>query len=53
LVLQVRTPAGFLFAGVFCVLICATAVVYFVYAPWNYFPLGILFLGRESAMNGR
>jgi hypothetical protein len=30
------------------VLIYATAVIYFMYAPWNYVLLGILLLKRKS-----
>jgi hypothetical protein len=35
------------------VLIYATAVVYFFFAPWNYFLLGLLLLRLQSTKNGR
>jgi hypothetical protein len=34
-------------------LLYATAVLYFFYAPWNYFLLGILLLKRQSTKNRR
>jgi hypothetical protein len=33
-------------------LIYATAVVYFFYAPWNYLPLGALLLRRRTDRQG-
>jgi hypothetical protein len=35
----------------FLVLIYATAVVYFFYAPWNYFLLGVLLLRARPDAN--
>jgi hypothetical protein len=35
------------------VLIYATAVVYFFFAPWNYFLLGLLLLRLKSTKNRR
>jgi hypothetical protein len=34
-------------------LLYATAVVYFFYAPWNSFLLGILLLGKQSTKSRR